>query len=265
MNVLFDIQGSGRPDRSLLLCEWGEGYCCMALVEPDGPRVHRLKYWSLADPLEAGARNALVRELEVWGRHVEKAVFCSAFPESVLVPQRFSGGAVWTEVLSPLRGGAHEDRIGEWQLSNHYLLPAPIDNALRTSFPAAEYYHAHTAALKNYNGIDAPEQAQVHFAPGQFRVLLRKSGQLQLAQVYRYSTPLDAVYYLLRILDAAGLPHASTPLVLSGLIDEQSALYRELHQYFGDLRFTAPEGVPNEEGRPAHFFTSLYNLARCVS
>jgi hypothetical protein len=264
MNVLFDIQGSGPADGGLLLCEWGAGYCNVALLDSEGALPHRVKYWTLSDPLPEEELETVLDTLRQLSESAASVVFCSAFPEAVAVPARIPGEGLLT-ALHPVRGTEHEDRVGEWQLNIRYAFPAPIDSALRALFPGAQYYHAFSPALKHPVGVDAARVLQVHFAPGQFRVLARRDGHLQLAQMYRYETPLDVVYYLLRIAKETGLSGAGTTLLLSGLIDEESALYRELHQYFGSIHFASPEGVPSEEGRPAHFFTSLYNLAQCVS
>jgi hypothetical protein len=264
MNVLFDIQGSGRSSDGLLLCEWGAGYCSVALLDSNSGLPHRLKYWSLTDPLPAGEQEAVLESLRLFSEDAGRVVLCSAFPEAVAVPAQLSGDGILT-TLHPVRGTEHEDKVGAWQLNIRYAFPAPIDSALRSLFPGAEYYHAFSPALKCPSGTDAGRVLQVHFAPRQFRVLARRNGSLQLAQMYRYDTPLDVVYYLLRIASETGLSGPGTALVLSGLIDEESALYRELHQYFSSIHFAIPEGVPSEEGRPAHFFTSIYNLAQCVS
>lgn len=266
MNVLFDLQGSGRASGGLLLCEWGPGFCCTALLDGERQLLHRLRYWSLEEPLPAEDFNTLVDGLRQWSAHAARVVFCSAFPEAVLLPQRYAGAAAdVVPELYPTGGTVQQDRIGEWQLTTAYAFPPALDAALHQAFPQAEYFHAFTPALKGHHGVDAPTQLQVHFAPRQFRVLARREGFLQLAQIYRYDSPLDVVYYLLRIAAETGLPGADTPLVLTGLIDEESALYRELYQYFTHLHFGTAPGAHAEEGRPAHFFTSLYNLAQCVS
>ncbi|RYY40608.1 MAG: DUF3822 family protein [Chitinophagaceae bacterium] len=266
MNVLFDIQGSGRATGGLVLCEWGPGYCCTALLESESHLLHRLRYWSLEEPLPQEDFDAITEGLRQWSAHAARVVFCSAFPEAVLLPQRYAADASGVvPQLFPHSGRVQQDRIGEWQLTAAYAFPPALDARLRAAFPEAEYYHAFTPALRNPSGIDVPTQLQVHFAPKQFRVLARKDGFLQLAQVYRYDAPLDVVYYLLRIAAETGLPGRDTPLVLSGLVDEESALYRELYQYFSSIHFGATEGITAEDGRPAHFFTSLHNLAKCVS
>ena len=266
MNILFDIQGSGRASGGLLLCEWGQGYCCAALLDGDSRLVHRLRYWTFDEPLPPADFDTIIEVLRQWSAHAARVVFCSAFPEAVLLPQRYADdAAAIVPALYPVGGRVQQDRIGEWQITAAYSFPPALGAALATNFPNAEYFHAFTPALKGHSGVDAPTQLQVHFAPKQFRVLARKEGFLQLAQVYRYESPLDVVYYLLRIASETGLPGSETPLVLTGLIDEESALYRELRQYFSTLHFGSAPGAAAEDGRPAHFFTSLHNLAQCVS
>jgi len=96
--------------------------------------------------------------------------------------------------------------------------------------------------------------------------MVKKNKQLQLAQAYSYKTPLDVVYYLLKICYEFGLDQSEVFVILSGLIDQDSAMYSELHSYFLNLYFAQPPpySVPENE-YPHHYFTSLYNLAACVS
>jgi hypothetical protein len=89
---------------------------------------------------------------------------------------------------------------------------------------------------------------------------------VQLAQVYAYKTPLDVVYFLLKICYEFALDQSEVFLILSGLIDQDSAMYAELYNYFLNLHFAqAPLFSLPENDYPHHYFTSLYNLAACVS
>ena len=109
-------------------------------------------------------------------------------------------------------------------------------------------------------------QINIQFAPNQFSVLVKKRGQLQLAQIYKYQSPLDVVYYLLKIIEELDLSRDETVLILSGLIEEKSDLYKELYQYFLHIQFSSPASNNNENNDlPTYFFTSLYNLSACVS
>jgi hypothetical protein len=77
---------------------------------------------------------------------------------------------------------------------------------------------------------------------------------------------LDVVYYLLKICYELNLDQSETYVVVSGLIDKDSALYNELHNYFLNLHFAqAPSYSLPQNEHPHYYFTSLYNLAACVS
>jgi hypothetical protein len=73
---------------------------------------------------------------------------------------------------------------------------------------------------------------------------------------------LDVVYYLLNICQKFGLSQEATHLSLSGLIDKDSALFKDIYQYFSDISFN--EGVSLNDDYPAHYFTSIYQLAACA-
>ena len=109
------------------------------------------------------------------------------------------------------------------------------------------------------NGIAAD------FTPGYFRVIVKKDGQLHLAQTYAYTTPLDVVYFLLKICSEFGLSQEQSTLSISGLVEKESALYRELYNYFLNIQFRNPAQPDLPDGHPAHFFTSISNLAVCAS
>ena len=86
-----------------------------------------------------------------------------------------------------------------------------------------------------------------------------------LVQTFSFQTPLDVVYVLLKISAEMDLNQEETPVILSGFIEKKSDIYKELYNYFIDLRFlTLPAHSLPENQHPSHFFASLYNLATCV-
>jgi hypothetical protein len=120
--------------------------------------------------------------------------------------------------------------------------------------------------LKIYNGFVAPDQIDIHFNTEYFIVLVKKNKQAQLVQTYSYKTPLDVVYYLLKICYEFQIKQPEVFVIVSGLIDKDSNMYTELHNYFLNLHFAqAPSYSIPENDHPHHYFTSLYNLAACVS
>jgi len=108
------------------------------------------------------------------------------------------------------------------------------------------------------------ESLVVDFRTNDFTVLASKGSLLLLTQTFAYSTPEDVLYYLLNTCRQFNLSQQELQLQLSGLIDKRSSLYNELYQYFIHIDFReAGWNLKNEY--PAHFFTSLNDLATCAS
>ena len=85
-----------------------------------------------------------------------------------------------------------------------------------------------------------------------------------LAQTFQYKTPSDVVYYLIKACSQNSLSRKDVKVQLTGLIEKESFLYKELNQYFLNLEFR--KAAWNSENEfPAHYFTSLNDLAKCVS
>ncbi|MDB5197068.1 MAG: hypothetical protein JWP88_1439 [Flaviaesturariibacter sp.] len=265
MNTVFDIEGEvENPD--LVLCEWGENYCSIAGFNAQSKTLHRLRYFSFENAATKNDIDVLLDYVKSISSANSKVVFCAAFPEAVLVPKKlYKPELVFLQELYGTNSMMLADHIGEWQLVNSYSFPPVILQAIRQNFSSATYYHVHTPALKIYNGFDEAAQITVHFTPSVFRVVVKKAGQVMLVQMYRYKTALDAVYYLLKIMEELDMPKVETAVIVSGLVEESSGLYKELHQFIQNLQFAKPSHISIKSDLPPHYFTSLYNLAACVS
>lgn len=261
MKTLFQF-GDQNKNVNTVLCEWGRQHCCLAGFDSKANQLSWLTY-NTYDQLDETSIQAIITEVESSGT----ILVASAFPESIFTPLGYNGEEVLQSLYNPEKSVvALSDSINEWQVKNHYLLPKAIHNAVNHKFSNVSYINFFTAALKGYNDITASDQIAVHFSPNQFSVLVKKGGQLQLAQLYSYQSPLDVVYYLMKIIEEFNLSKEETVLIISGLIEESSDLYRELYQYFLNIQF-ASSSMASIEGDtyPSHFFTSIYNLAACVS
>jgi hypothetical protein len=158
------------------------------------------------------------------------------------------------------------DSIPEWQMVNMFSLPKALYQTLQQSFSTVNFCHAYTPTIKMYNGYVADHQLMVHFTPEYFRVLLKKDAAIHLAQTYSYTSPLDVVYFLLKISYEFNLDQSSVYIILSGLIEKDSSMYTEVEQYFANVHFAHPPEIKlPDNSHPQYFFTSLYNLATCVS
>ncbi|MFL5810508.1 MAG: DUF3822 family protein [Flavisolibacter sp.] len=267
MKTLFNIR-SGREitEQQSLLLEMGRDYCSYAFWDKKANAIDRLQFISFEEIDAADQLSNIIDEL---GHHqFEKVIFCSAFPEAILTPRKyFENSYEMLDIIydQPAQTYQH-DEIPEWQMTNMYSVPDAFCQLIKNRFPGVQFVHAYTPAIKVYNGYVADSQLSVHFTPQHFRVLLKKDSALQLAQTYHYTSPLDIVYYLLNICYEFELEQSSVYIILSGLVEKDSALYTELLQYFSNLHFAhAPELQLPDNVHPHYFFTSLYNLAACVS
>jgi hypothetical protein len=96
-----------------------------------------------------------------------------------------------------------------------------------------------------------------------------KDTSLLLAQIFSYQKAEDVLYWLLKICRQFSISQEQVILVLSGLIDKQSAVFKELYQYFLNIEFASIENDIQLSGEfedyPVHFFSSIFKLASCVS
>lgn len=265
MNKIFEIGAwNESAEDSWLLLELGTDFCTASQYDANTSSIHHLVYYrqKLIDDAKA---------FETWLSNLPSAsakLVCSvALPTSILVPFAFEQDSE-NAVRTIYNEAGHEyrtDRISEWQMINAWSLPKSWLQKLLQKNSEAEIVHAYTPSLKVYNGFSVVDQIAIHFTPQEFRVLVKKDGAVQLAQMYSYATPLDVVYYLLKIVAAYEFAQSQVYLILSGLIEEDSALFKELQNYFIQIHFARPQFSLPENNLPAHYFTSVYNLAACVS
>ncbi|MDQ3683939.1 MAG: DUF3822 family protein [Bacteroidota bacterium] len=265
MKKLFQIGDEEKIIHgSTLLCEWGDDYCCFSAYDQQTKTLQNLQYVTfdcLTDSISDNILQVIKKETEY-----NKILFCSCSSKAILTPVKVHHQH--NPFLSCLYGEkntvALHDVIPEWQLVNSYHFSTRLYQKILTAFPLACFLHTYTPFIKIYNGYVAESQIAVHFTPFNFRVIVKKEGQLQLAQMYCYQAPLDVVYYLLKIIQEIDLLKEDTFIILSGLIEQDSALFKELHQYFLNVHFALPGNVTLQNNKlPQHFFTSMYNLAAC--
>lgn len=267
MKTLFDIRSEKETaaEHSLLL-EIGKDYCSYAAWHRQAQTIDHLKFISFQEMEGLDRVSEIIAGLN---KNSYEAVYvCSALPQSALVPTKYFSDTY--EILDGIYNEPSQayfnDRIAEWQMVNMYAMPKQVFQTITQFFSNVQFIHAYTPSIKVYNGFVADNQLLVHFTPHYFRVLLKKQSSIHLAQTYSYTSPLDVVYYLLKICYEFELDQSSVFIILSGLVEKESNLYTELEQYFINIHFAHPPEIKlPESSHPHYFFTSLYNLATCVS
>jgi hypothetical protein len=274
MNHLFSIKAFEvtDPAQSILLIEAGDRYCCMGSLSVAAKELKRLDYFTTDDKDEENLPGKILQMYGVWNERFHKVIVGYSFSEKLLVPDAIYKYEQAETLLNATFGpGVHNTIIAEpvanRQLHTVFRMPTVMYEWMANKFNNAQYVHTVSLLLKK--DIDSHKDLlRVDIKNESFSVAVFKDGQLQLAENRDYTSPEDVLYYLLKITLQFSLSQQDVRLILSGLIEEESTLCRELYKYFIHLDFeNIPEGIKPDEvfyEHPAHYFSSLLNLAACV-
>jgi hypothetical protein len=263
------VSDKAATDKDLvLLCEVSQHHISLALADGLSKQLHQASYYELRNVLEPDKLQDVLKAENVDISGIKRVVLGSALNEVVLVPLHHFDEESARQFFTAVHGNTPDplvfDEIRELNLVLVHAVPAGIMGFLK-SLRLSEAVHAFSCQLRSYNGFVAEDQITVHFTGKEIRVIAKREQQLKLAQSYFYTAPMDVVYYLLSIAREYGFSQTDTALILSGLISEDSAMYKELHQYFSAVHFWKPVTKTTlQSEHPQHFFSSIYNLAGCV-
>ena len=262
-----------NSSQAVLLMEVGDVHCCFAIMDYANQMIVELGYYT-ADEKDNG--NILQMVLE---RHDElkqsfrQTIIGYYFPENLLTPSKFyrfeEAQSLLQNMYEKSQNLVVSEGIAEWNVHNSYYVPASLHELLSRRFSTGNFWHMHSVILKNDIGNYDRGKLFVDFKTDSFSVVALAANSLLLAQIFYYSKAEDVLYWLLKTCEQHSLSQNETQIVLSGLIDRQSAVFKELYQYFLKIEFAGVENDIQLSGAfddyPAHFFSSLYKLASCAS
>ncbi|HMR92550.1 MAG TPA: DUF3822 family protein [Chitinophagaceae bacterium] len=249
----------------------GTRHIGFAITNNAGDEVYELALQS-GEMTDGPALESWYRQYPVLHGPFQKISVCYDFPQSLLIPQ-----AEWKEetdtkqlVQAVYGAGGKEvavtEQVGSWQISNAYTIRKEIYDSLQQFFPAHHYWHGYTLAIRDIDTTGFEGLLNVVIRSEEFLLIVSKGNKFLLAQTFEYASPADVIYYLLQVCQQFKLSQEAVRVQLSGLIDQGSALYRELEQYFLHTQFRQPSWIASagSDEYPAHFFTPINDLARCA-
>jgi len=270
---LFQIPAAENSEnvQPVLSIRVGEKHCCFSITEFSSNELKQLAYYS-SDEINIGFFDELIKVHPEFNNPFYQVLICYDYPQSSLVSfkeYKQGEGNVLLNVLFGLniKSSIISEPVTGWQLYNVYAVPETVHSFLTKRFTTAKYWHQYTLNIQNNEFVENGK-LRVDVRKDDFTLLASANNKILLAQTIEYSTPDDVMYFLLRVCNQFGLSQQEVHVELSGLVDQQSALYRQLYQYFLHLDFVYTNwkvsvAVHNEN--PDHFFTSLNDLARCAS
>lgn len=247
----------------------GARHCCYAISDHASGNLKQLVYYTTEDVDEQFLQQLFSSHPEL-GNSYYQVLVCFDHNQSALVPLKHYSheeASLLLKTLFDVNGTFTlvSESVAEWQIYNVYAVPKQVYEWVRRKYVAGKFWHQSSVSIRKMDFSKAPAHLFVDFRIDDFTVMAFRGNNLLLARSFLYSTPEDVLYYLLKTCSQLKLSPDSVQIELSGLIEHDSALYKELYQYFLQARFRDAEWKLDTNDYPAHFFTSLNDLARCAS
>lgn len=267
MKTVFDIGNHvAQSEDGILILEAGHHHCCLAAYDADRQAFGRMLYLQ-HESWEAESCFSFITSQAATSKS-RQVIIASAYPEALAVPREISaqGNALLSTLYRLPAQVSLSSSVESWNLDVAYCIPEYTEQLALRHFDNVSFTHNYAALLNQLDTSAGRSRMLVRFSGQEFTLLAIKDEQLLLVQTYRYTSPLDVVYYLLKICYEFNLTQNETEVELSGLVEKDSALYVELSQYFVQLQFgNTPETLPGESNLPAYYFQPFYNIALCAS
>ena len=191
------------------------------------------------------------------------------FSTTTLLPLEYFKVELKEEILSQLfvpdkMKSYFEESCKDGDIKNIYCVPTALHNKFDELFPFAKF--AHSTSYQLYKPNKTILECMVYNAT--IKIIFYNEGQLQITQYFDYTTPTDVCYHLLNVAERFGVAPSSIQLTLSGMIDVDSTLYKEVYKYFLHINFATKYDVVVAEGfeeLPSHFYHHLTALAHAYN
>ena len=273
MRTVFEILPSSfDPNTCKLLCEVSnEGFSfCIKDEEKNAFLGLGIYHFDTSKPA-AGfpiALQIVFHQKEILAKKYKKVCVVYSFAESVLVPSFLyeeNDAGIMNTMFGDLQ--EHEliltDVLHGQSLYNCYRIPAAISEVIQHQFKELSTAHQYSLLLKKPAG--EADGLTVIFYTKKIIVWLIKDGKHQLINTFNYQTAADVSYTLLNICSQFEIKNPR--LVISGLLEENSPLYKEVYKYFENVKLASlPEGnLYSEEITkfPSHYFSYIFATDSC--
>lgn len=274
MRTVFEILPSSvNPESCTLLCEVSnEGFSFCIKNEDTNSFLGLGVYHFDKNKPAVGlpiALQVIFHQKEILSGKFKKVCIVYSFCQSTLVPFSVYDKEKNEVLMNMMFGdlGQNEtiqtDVITDKSMYNCYRIPTALLEVIQNQFPDASCLHQYSLLLKNKSVED--DHLTLIFYTQKFIACLKKDGKYQLINSYNFETPEDVSYALLNICQQFNI--ADPQLIIHGLLEENSPLYKDIYKYFIDIQLASlpPENVYAEEINkfPPHYFSYIFAIDSC--
>lgn len=127
------------------------------------------------------------------------------------------------------------DAVSNLKALNLYAVPAESVQLLRNTFPYARWHHQQTILANKSASFEPLLQIEIYF--NHLFITVENHGKWLMLKSACYQTPEDVLYTILNTIQQLTLDPENTRIAISGMVDQQSALAKLLHQYIHNLEW----------------------------
>lgn len=210
-----------------------------------------------------------IQKQSLFSAGFEKVFIMYSFEESVLIPFNLYSSLENENVLKLIHGDIQNntsvltDLVTESGVYNVYRVPSQVVTIFKHKFPDAVNLHQYSVLLRQPQ--EKNDKLYIIFYLQKIVVKLNKNGSTILLNSFYFNKAEDVSYVLLNICKQFEVENI--PLEISGLIEKDSALYKEIYKYFETVEFASLPSISNyADGitqQPSHYFSNIFAVDSC--
>ena len=274
MRTVFEILPSSvNPESCKLLCEVSnEGFSfCIKNEETNSFSGLGIYHFDKNKPAVGLpiALQILFHQKEIFSEKFKKVCVVYSFCQSTLIPFSMYDGDKNELLMNMMFGDLAQtetiltDVLPDQSMYNCYRVPTALLDVIQTQFGNASCSHQYSLLLKNA-AVESDRLALIFYTQKLVACLI-KDGKFQLLNSYNFEIPEDVSYTLLNICTQFNI--ADPHLIIHGLLEENSPLYKDIYKYFNDIELASlpSDSVYSDEilKFPSHYFSHIFDADSC--
>jgi len=254
---------------TVLLMTAGEKHICYALMNNLSKEITEFGYYALQK--ESDLTTIFEENKKITDQYSDY-VIAFQVSASVFIPAAFYQAENAEINLDVIFGDVHDsvlltEHLPAWNMYHVYKVPLLLHAQVIKRSMGKKLHNINSVLIDNFPGEKA-EAMLLDFRRDEFSVIVFKNNLLQLVQVFSYGSPEDVLYSLLKICGQLNLSQQEVKITIAGLLEKDSAIYREMNKYFIHLEFEELTGSVNIADElkeyPQHYYSTICKLASCV-
>lgn len=239
----------------------------VVLVAGADGKVSGLEYYTTDDNLEETLEDIHQKSSLIKKQYSETRVFCNV-KEAVLVPVGQFNTSVAAEFVDLAFGNEPASRVNVENINvapgivNVYRSDEAWQEIINRYFRVVTKRHLYSKLVEQ--SVANNEQLRLVFYKGSFTIVAMHNKQLKLVRSFDAENDADVLYHTLNVCKQVDIDPSSSTVIVSGLVEKNSAIITSLKKYFATLKLdnAAYDALPSDqqEQYPHHYFTSFINL-----